>query len=264
MASYDKEYIIRYVENELTAGERQQFEADMQKDASLEAEVALCRELKAILQQRLPQDDAVLALRNTLQRLNTKYFAPDASSASGSTTNTGFVPLSSPRSAKRIPLSRYLGGMAAAASVILATVLLWPSGKGGYLDRLGRTEMISTTERGGNADSLLQRASVYFNKQEFDKALPLLDQAVKEDSSSQLALFYRGMARWHTGAVDAARKDLEEVYMGGSALQYEAAFYMALSYAGQKNKAAAIEWLKKIPEDAPVSGKVKELSKKLE
>jgi tetratricopeptide (TPR) repeat protein len=102
---------------------------------------------------------------------------------------------------------------------------------------------------------LLQQASVYFNREQFDKALPLLDRAVKEDSSSQLALFYRGVATWHTGAAVAALKDLEQVYKSGSLLQYEAAFYMALIYAGEKDKAAALDWLKKIPEDAPVAEK---------
>src|SRR5258708_16772454 len=108
--------------------------------------------------------------------------------------------------------------------------------------------MVSTTERGGNADSLLQQAAVFFNRQEFAKALPLLDRAVKADSSSQLALFYRGVAGWHTGAIEEARKDLGQVYNGESLLRYEAAFYIALSYAIQKNNAAAKKYLNKFTE----------------
>ncbi|MES1249196.1 MAG: hypothetical protein ABUL46_00855, partial [Chitinophaga rupis] len=69
---------------------------------------------------------------------------------------------------------------------------------------------------------------------------------------------------WHTGAVAAAQKDLEQVYKGGSLLQYEAAFYMALSYAGEKNTTAAKEWLHKIPDGTPVSEKAKELMEKME
>jgi tetratricopeptide (TPR) repeat protein len=244
MTPYDKEFIIRYVDDELSAEERRQFEADLQMDPSLAAEVALYKEVKATLQQRLPQDAGSEALRNTLRELNKDYFGV-------------------PARARQVPMIRWLAGMAAAASVIIATILLWPSGKEDYLDRLGRTEMISTTERGGNADSLLQQASVFFNQQEFSKALPLLDKAVKEDSTSQLALFYRGVSEWHTGDVDAARKDLGRVYDGGSLLQYEAAFYIALSYAGQKNNPAAKEWLKKIPEGSPVTEKAKELSSRL-
>ena len=109
----------------------------------------------------------------------------------------------------------------------------------------------------------MQQAALFFNRQEFAKALPLLDRAVRADSSSQLALFYRGVAGWHTGLLESARKDLEQVYNGESLLRYEAAFYMALSYATQKNNAAAEEWLKKIPEGTPVSGRAKELEDKL-
>jgi tetratricopeptide (TPR) repeat protein len=245
MATYDKEYIIRYVENELSPEERQQFEADLQKDAALAAELALYGELRSTLQQRLPKDETAIALRKTFREMNAKYFA-----AAGG--------------AKIVPFRKYFAGIAAAAAVIVAIILLWPSGSDNYLQSLGHTEMISSTERGGNADSLLQQASEYFNNQQFDKALPLLERAVKEDSSSQLALFYRGLAQWHTGATQAARADLERVYSGGSALQYEAAFYLALSYAGEKNKAAAREWLKKIPVGSPVSDKAKELASRLE
>jgi len=252
MATYDKEIIIRYVEEELSPEEKRQFEADLQKDPSLADEVSLYREVRSVLQERLKPDEGADRLRTTLQGMNAGYFAGTAVTAAATGGNV-----------RRISMMRWMTGMAAAASVILAVVLLWPSGRGS-IDNLGRTEMISTTERGGNADSLLQQASVYFNQQQFDKALSLLDRAVKADSSSQLALFYRGVAGWHTGAVAAARKDLEQVYKGGSVLQYEAAFYMALSYAGQKNKPAARLWLDKIPVGTPVSEKAAELGKELE
>ncbi|HMH22969.1 MAG TPA: hypothetical protein VK563_14380 [Puia sp.] len=263
MPDYDKEYIIRYVDNELSAEERLRFEAVLHKDALLAAEVALYHELKATLQQRLPEDDTLAALRSRMLAMNGEYFNGRGMGISQTPGVSGGTGGSSPAGAKRIPLTRWLAGLAAAASVLIAVVLLWTSRDGNSLDNLGRTQMISTTERGSNADSLLQEAAGYFNKQEFDKALPLLNRAVKQDSSSQLALFYRGVAEWNTGATDSARKDLTSVFEGGSALQYEAAFYIALSFARQKDRSAAREWLKKIPEGAPISAKAKELLKKL-
>ena len=180
MATYDNEHIIRYVEEELSAEEKQQFEADLQESPSLAAEVALYKELKEVLQQRLPPDEMGAALRNTLRGLNPQYFGTGAAAASSTPATTPSGPAIVPSTPdapirliakpRRIPVTRWLAGIAAAASVIIATLFLWPSGKNDYLDRLGRTEMISTTERGGNADSLLQQAAVYFNRQEFDKA----------------------------------------------------------------------------------------------
>ncbi|HLZ88836.1 MAG TPA: tetratricopeptide repeat protein, partial [Puia sp.] len=143
------------------------------------------------------------------------------------------------------------------------TLLLWPADKNALYRRLGDTQMVGLTERGGNTDTLMQEAAGYFNHREFAKALPLLDQAVKADSTNQLALFYRGVASWHTGAIRAARSDLEKVYNGESLLRYEAAFYLALSYADEKNNDAAREWLRRIPAGAPVSARAKELETSL-
>jgi hypothetical protein len=272
MATYDKELIVRYAEDELTGEEKQQFETALRTDPSLVAELSLYRELKETLSQRLAPDATGEALRATLSELKASHFATvSVTGPSPALPKTGSIPpagafTATPApGAKRIRMVRWVTSIAAAACVLAVTLLLvLPSrNKRNSFDELGHTEMLSTTERGTNADSLLQQAAVFFNRQEFAKALPLLDKAVKADSSSQLALFYRGIAGWHTGATDAARTDLQQVYNGESLLRYEAAFYMALIYASEKNNTAATEWLKKIPEGTPVSVRAKELENKL-
>jgi tetratricopeptide (TPR) repeat protein len=263
MATYDKELIVRYAEDELTGEEKQQFETALRTDPSLAAELSLYRELKETLSQRLAPDATGEALRATLSELKASHFATAAATATATATPAPRAPGPAP-GAKRIHMVRWVTSIAAAACILAVTLLLvLPSRNKRTFDELGHTEMLSTTERGTNADSLLQQAAVFFNRQEFAKALPLLDKAVKSDSSSQLALFYRGIAGWHTGATDAARTDLQQVYNGESLLRYEAAFYMALIYASEKNNTAATEWLKKIPEGTPVSARAKELEDKL-
>jgi tetratricopeptide (TPR) repeat protein len=252
MAAYGKEFIIRYADNELTEEERRQFEADLSTDPSLAAELSVYLELRRTLQQRLPRDTTAEALRSTLSDLNRQFFTAPVRS---------------------LPRLRWMAASAAAACIIVIIGLyLLPSGNQDLIDRLGRTEMVSTTSRGANTDSVLEQAAAYFNSQQFARALPLLNRAVAADSSSQLALFYRGVSEWHVGAVDQARKDLTKVYNGESLLRYEAAFYIALTYAGGKdvtadargkNKAAAMEWLDKIPAGTPVSSKANELRNKL-
>jgi len=244
MPTYDKEFIIRYVDGELDAAERRDFEVQLEQDPSLAGEVALYRELKATLSERLNPDDTAIALRERLSALNKEYFK----------TNTG---------ARRIPMVRWAAGMAAAVLLIVATLLLWPSDNKTLYQRLGDTQMVGLTERGDQTDTLMQEAAGYFNRKEFAKALPLLDRAVGADSANQLALFYRGVAGLHIASIAAARADLGEVYNAGSLLRYEAAFYLALSYAEEKNNDAAREWLKRIPGDAPVSTRAKELETSL-
>ena len=241
MATYDNAYIIRYIEGDLSPEERAAFEAALQTDASLAANLALYREVEMVLRQRLPADEHATALRRRMEELNKAHFAPGP---------------------KRIPMIRYITGFAAAAAIIVFAVVLWPQRD--YMERFGGTQMVSSSERGDGADSLLQQASVFFNKGEFEQALPLLEKSVAADSSNTMALFYRGVTQLHMHAVDAGRQDLQRVYNSESIFRYEAAFYTALSYAQQKNAAAAKEWLDKIPSGTPVSEKAGELRKKLE
>lgn len=268
MSIHDKENIVRYVEGELTPEEASVMEAAMKEDPSLAAEVALCRELRTTLAERLQPDPGADALRATLQGMNRKYFEGGASAGTTGTQGEAVRgPVSEPegprvRPARVIPFRKYLAGIAAAAALLFAVVRFWPSGS--YLDRYGKTEMFSNTERGEGNDSLMTQAAAFFNAQEYVKALPLLDLAFKADSSNLSALFYRGVSRLHTGAVGDGRKDLERIYAGVSLFKYEAAFYMALSYAQQEDKRSALDWLGKIPEDAPVAGKAKELRGRLE
>jgi tetratricopeptide (TPR) repeat protein len=248
MATYDNQWIIRYVDGELSPEELVPFEATLQTDARLSAEVELYRELKATLRERLPEDQTREGLIQRTSRLNKQYFEPAG-------------PGMSIVSRRRMPALRWLTPLAAAACILAAIVLLWPADYTRKLDRLGQTEMIGITERGVQTDTLLQRAAVFFNEKQFNKALPLLNQAVAADSTSKLALFYRGIAAWHTADLQLARASLQQVYESNALLKNDAAFYMALTFAQEKNTTMALEWLQKIPAAAPEHGKAGELEK---
>jgi tetratricopeptide (TPR) repeat protein len=247
MPTFDKSYIIQYVENELPADEMQAFEAELQRNPMLAAETARCRELLNELEQRLQPDAGVEALKATLRVTSGRYF--------------GQAPARS--TAKVRPMARYVMGIAAGLVLILAGLWFFRANRP-TLDELGRTEMITSLERGNRSDSVLQEAAGQFNAGQFDRALPLLDQALRVDSASQLARFYRGVTLWHRQRLPEARADLQIVYAGGSALQYEAAFYLALSYAQEKDSASAVEWLRRIPDEAPVATKADQLAKFLQ
>jgi anti-sigma factor RsiW len=243
MATYDNQYVIRYVDGELSPEELGPFETALRADPQLAAQVGEYRELKAVLQERLPGDATREALIQRTAEFNKQYFESGASR-----------PVS-----RSIPVLRWLVPVAAAACVLIATLLLWPGDYNHQLDRLGETDMIGMTERGVGTDTRLQAAAVFFNQKQFENALILLNGAVIADSSSQLALFYRGIAAWHTGDLALARTSLQQVYDHGSVMKNDAAFYMALTYAKEKNKTLALEWLQKIPAMAPEHLKAKEL-----
>ncbi|HVU85039.1 MAG TPA: tetratricopeptide repeat protein [Puia sp.] len=247
MATYTNEDVIRYVEGELSLEEKQKMEGDVRADASLAARVELYRQLRGTLEQRLPGGSEEEALRQTLGRMRGRYFGGGKAKVIKMKIRVdGF--------------RKYVVGIAAAAAVLFAVVMLWPSD---YLNTYGKTQMVGVTERGEGNDSLMEQATEYFNGGKFDKAAPLLDEVYRKDSGNATALFYRGVAFLHLGEVEKARGDLGRVYAGGSLFRYEAAFYMALSYA-QKDHKTAKEWLDRIPAGAPGFDKAKELRKKIE
>lgn len=263
MSIYTNEDIIRYVEDEMSLEEKQKMEEDL--DTALAERIALYRQLKGTLQERLSADEGEAALRRTLGDMRGKYFS-GGGGASGGNIDSGSLSGENDGSSMKVVkmktrFPRYIAGMAAAAAILIAVVMLWPSD---YLNSYGKTQMAGVTERGEGNDTLMEKASEYFNADAFDKALPLLDLAYRADTTNQMALFYRGVARLHTGTVDAARGDLQHVFEGGSLFRYEAAFYLALSYAQKGDKRTAMSWLDKIPAGAPGADKAAGLRKKLE
>lgn len=253
MATYSNEDIVRYVEDEMSSEEKQKMEEDLRADPSLAESVALYRQLKATLAQRLPGASEEEALRRTLSGMRGKH------------SGGGQAPVvTSPAPIVKMKVGafrKYVVGLAAAAAILFGVVMLWPSD---YLNTYGKTQMVGTTERGESNDSLMEQAATYFNDKKFDKALPLLEEAYKKDTINQTALFYKGVSLLHTNGIEQARQDLEKVYAGGSLFQYEAAFYIALSYAQKGDKTTARSWLEKIPAGAPGADKAAGLRKKLE
>lgn len=243
MAAYNNEDIIRYVDGEMPAEERQLFEAALQKDAELAAALAQYREVAATLSDRLPPDPRRDALRAELQRHRNAHFS---------------------RKGKVVSVKKYLTAIGAAAA-ILAGILLFRfySHDTNYMDTYGNIEMQVAVERGSNTDTLLQSAALYFNEKAYTKVIPLLDTYLKTDSSSQMALYYRGVAAVQTGAIAAGLADLKKVYGGASIFRYDAAFYIALYYAQQQNKKEALDWLKLIPADVATAAKAAALKKDL-
>src|SRR5579863_10547999 len=83
MPTFDKSYIIQYVENELPADERRAFEAELQRNPVLAAETARYRELRGELEQRLKPDAGAESLKATLQEMSGRYFGQASTRPAG-------------------------------------------------------------------------------------------------------------------------------------------------------------------------------------
>jgi len=241
--SYSFEDIARYAENEMTAEESRAFETALTADETLQQQLALYNEVQVGLQQQFSRDKTKEALVATLENQGKDHFRQKTK-------------------AKVISLKNYIRSAVAVAVVVIA-IFIWQPWQASLFDEYAATQMISTTVRGENADTLLEKAAVAFNKKDFTAAAGLLQQVVQLQPGSSLASYYYGISLLQTDRSAAARKILLDVYNGPSVFKYDAAFYMALSYLKEKNKAACREWLKKIPPDANNYARANELMRRL-
>ena len=240
----DYDIINRYLDGELNDGEKKAFEDQLKQNAALKDEVDLLREVNETLQMKLYPDENEVALRNSLEELSGDFFKPRA---------------------KVVPLKQLRRWMAAAVVVIVAAVsmLLLIPGKKDLYKQYAYIQMPPVAQRGTPADSLLLQAREDFNNKKFAVSLSSFEAILKVDPQNSFANYFYAIALLEDGQIEQSRKELEVLYEGASVFRYDAAFYMALSYLKEKDKDRCREWLNKIPEDASVYSKAKELLKKL-
>ncbi|HEY0273629.1 MAG TPA: hypothetical protein VGC22_10620, partial [Chitinophaga sp.] len=115
-----------------------------------------------------------------------------------------------------------------------------------------------------SASALQQQAADAFNRRHFETALQLLDRQLAQQPSDSLSLLYKGISLMELNQLGPARALFKTVFTPQSGpLQYEAAFYMALTYEREHNYSQALSWLAKIPETAPNYGKAQQMMNEL-
>jgi hypothetical protein len=238
--------IARYAEGEMTTDEQAAFETALASDEALRRQLALYHEVHSSLQQQFGADEQRDQLQHTLQSLRGEFFQAQNTTP-----------------AKVVSFKRYLRSIAAVAAILIAVVFVWQPWKQDLYKEFADTTMVAPAERGGNVDNLLQQAVEAFNNKDFTTAVSLLKQVTQQDTTNSYADFYYGVALMQTNLLYDAREIFNKLYAGQSAFKYDAAFYQALGYLKEKNRAACAEWLQKIPADANNYNKAQELLHKL-
>lgn len=247
MKEFDYDKISRYIDGEMSAGEAAIFEAEMQQDAELKAEVLLYRDVEGTLKTSLHPSGNEKELRHTLKSLNEEYFA-------GQRTNAKVV------SMKR---TRWISAVAAVLVMGLFITIWSPWKKDTLFDDYASTEMPGVEVRGNQSDSLLKNAAVHFNNKNFAEAVPQFEQVLKTDAENSFAQYYYAIALLHTGQVEKSRALLTQLHNGKSVFQPDAAYYIALGYLKEKDRTGCRSWLEKVNENAGTHQKAVELLKKL-
>jgi tetratricopeptide (TPR) repeat protein len=290
---YSEEQVVRYVDDEMDGEERQALETAMAADADLVRRIALYREMKAELSERLGDDEKREALGRTLADMRERYFGAASSDGDGvgarvvgrdrggdeiagvdrvdvdrvdvdrADVDRVDVDRAAGEKGRVVPMRRWITGVAAAAVAVFAMVMLWPAKEDVWTSQLFSKPVIENVERGSGGDTLMQAASALYNKHDYAGAIRLFDTIVAGDGNNWEAAFYRGVAKLQMDSVEAARPDLERVFASESLFKWEAAYYLGVSYGVKKDEAHAREWLEKIPEGAPYRKEAQALLKKM-
>jgi tetratricopeptide (TPR) repeat protein len=244
MSAFDYDTIIRYVEDEMQVDERQEFEQALQTDEGLKKEVELCRETLDNLRSNFYPDESELALRTTLARIQPGYFK----------SRTKIISL---------PVKRMRWRYISAAAAVILALFIWRPWKEDLYQQFVSTRMVSVAERGTTSDSLLTQATLKFNTGNFAAALPDFEDMLRREPTNAYAQFYFAVALLQDNQTTKARGRLLDLYNSSSPFRYDAAFYLALSYVKENDRAKAGQWLQKISPDASVYPKSKTLLDKL-
>lgn len=243
MSAFDYDMMSRYLDGEMNAEEQKAFEEQMQQDADLKKEVDLLREVNETLKMKLHPDENESALRDTLEEMRDQYFQSKT---------------------KVVSFNRFRWIAAAAAVLIMAVSLtIWAPWKKDLYKQYAYIKMPGVEERGTPGDSLLKQVTDGFNKKKYAETVRSFEIVLKDDPQNAFLHYYYAIALLQNGQVEKSRSELLPLYNGNSSFKYGAAFYMALSYLKEKDKATCKEWLDKIPADADLYGKAQELLKKL-
>ena len=247
MKEFDYDMINRYLDGKMNSEELKAFELQMQQNADLQNEVELLKDVNTTLKIKLHPNENETGLRNSLEEMNAEFFADRTEQA------------------KVIPLKRRRWITAVAAVFVLALLItVWqPWKKEDLYQQYAAIKMPGIAERGSVTDSLLKSAVEDFNNKKFTEAIPDFEVVLKDSAENSFAQYYYAIALLQNGDIEKSRTQFNKLYNGESLFKYDAAFYIALSYLKEKNKAVCKDWLNKIPADAGPYGKAQELMKKL-
>ncbi len=244
MSQYTFDDIARYAEGLMETTERQLFEAALNSDPALQEQLALYHEVHSKMSGQFGRNKEQEALQATLQSMRQEFFPQQAG-------------------ARVVRLRFYLRSAVAVAAIAIIALFVWQPWKTDLYQEYSETRMIASVERGGETDSILQQATVVFNKKDFTQAAKLLAMVTIKEPDNSFAAFYYGVALMQTGRTEEARKMFTQLFDGSSAFKYEAAFYMALSYLKEKDRENCARWLERINADAGNYQKAQSLKKKI-
>jgi hypothetical protein len=241
------EKIDAYLRETLSEAEKNAFEAELDQNAEMAAELALQKDMEQFLRNQ----ERRTALKDQLENMGGEFFQ-----ATTSTEKGRIVPL------RRHQTLRWVIGLAATiALILLARFLLQPAS---LYEQYGQHPPLAMIEKSNAAQDKLAAIEHAFNQKDYSKALPLLRAYAQEKPADEQATFYLGICLLETKQYAAARSIFQEL----SAKQTSSfadfgQWYLALSYLKEGDEAACLKVLQEVPAESEFGEKARDLLRKL-
>ncbi|HRI20381.1 MAG TPA: hypothetical protein PLA68_05485 [Panacibacter sp.] len=236
--------IDQYINNGLTGDALTAFEEQLMQDAELAETVKVFRMLNSEMPAVLKNKTGGSELKKNLEQISAPHFKNQE-----------------PPVIKINKNKWYKLTAVAAMLIAMAGIVLWELSKNNnpdlYAAYIGH-ETISLTSRGNinqeNLTSLgninqedLAKAAGYYNTQQYAAVIPLIEQALQQDTGNKQYQVILSRCYIENNSYEKADKLLSAVASGNSAYKYEAVWLTAMAYLKQKQTAACIAALQKIP-----------------
>ncbi|MBK8491318.1 MAG: hypothetical protein IPL49_10620 [Saprospirales bacterium] len=232
-----------YLEKELTEKEIQAFELKLKEDSPFREQFESYQALRRQYQDSWKHEETDHSLKQTLQTLGNEYFA-------------------SPPKKKIAPLWFIIPTLAAACALL---VFLFRPGADLYT-RYFQAPPAAFTEK-GDGQQWYQQAEQAYNQGDFATASGLMDSILQKNPDAVQIAFYKGISLLELGQLAACRAVLEPLAEGTSSFSEDAQWFVSMAYLKEKNYAASLSELQKIPAGSVWEEKAeilkKELKKKL-
>jgi thioredoxin-like negative regulator of GroEL len=223
--------IEQYLDDAMTPDQRQAFEAAVQADPALAAELALVRAIRSDLKAQWAAEANTSALKETLSDLGQEFFKPDAPGP------------------KRWRYWLWL--LMAAAFAYLGYRMLRPAPPANPQQLYAFYKQFpeaALTQRGSAAsEDSLSAGERFFNAQQYDKALQMWqDKAVQANADPELR-FFTALCMIETSQEKQAQNWLAALNHAQSGWQEEARWFLALSFLKTGDQQACRDILQQIP-----------------
>jgi len=238
----EERYILfgQYLENELSAEEKTNFEKQLVEDQELATAFETFKELNLHLENKFGNAPELKAFKKNLKSISKEHFKT--------------------KKTKVVALKPWQYAIAASVA-ILAGLFFFQNINPSFED-YDNPEMATFTER-GDVNENLKMAQDAFNAKNYKAAIPYFEGVLKEKRSPEIQYFY-SVSLLEDNQFQKAEANLLELKSGNSIYKTKSTWYLALSKLKQKDYKSCKEILLTIPDDFEDYDKVQELLNELD